>query len=76
VCATHTLVTDFLESFWLRALAASVIAEVASIEDSIAATAVVEGNGDNGIDAISVDPAEKVCYTVQAKWVKSSARGC
>jgi hypothetical protein len=57
--------------FLTRALAAFVIAEFASLDDQAAAGAVVDGGGDNGIDAIYFDPAEKICYIVQAKWVKS-----
>lgn len=63
---------DDLENFFLtRSLAAFVIAELAHVDDKIAAKAVVDGGGDNGIDAFYFDSAERVCYLVQSKWVQN-----
>jgi hypothetical protein len=60
------------ENFALtRSLAAFSLAQVARIDDAIAADAVVDGPQDNGIDAIFYDPAEKTCYVVQSKWIHS-----
>jgi hypothetical protein len=60
------------DSFVLtRSLAAFALAQVASIDDAVAADAVVDGAQDNGLDAIYYDPTEKVCYLVQAKWIHS-----
>jgi hypothetical protein len=54
-----------------RALAAFTVAELAGVNDQIAASCVVDGGGDNGIDAIYYDAAEKVCWVVQSKWINS-----
>jgi hypothetical protein len=54
-----------------RSLAAFTIAELAGINDQIAASCVVDGGGDNGIDAIYYDAAEKICWILQSKWVNS-----
>jgi hypothetical protein len=60
------------ENFFLtRGLAAFVIAELSGCEDRVAAAAVLDGGGDNGIDALYFDPSELVCYLVQSKWIKS-----
>jgi len=58
------------ENFFLtRSLSAFVIAELAKIDDKIAAKAVVDGSKDNGIDAFYFDTTERVCYLVQSKWI-------
>lgn len=63
---------DDLENFVLtRGLAAFVIAELAQVDDKIAAKAVVDGAKDNGIDAFYFDATERVCYLVQSKWIHS-----
>ena len=54
-----------------RGLAAFVIAELSGADDKIAAASVVDGFGDNGIDALYFDAPERVCYLVQSKWVKN-----
>jgi hypothetical protein len=60
------------ENFVLtRSLAAFSLAQVANIDDAVAADAVVDGPQDNGIDAILYEPGEKVCYVVQSKWIGS-----
>lgn len=54
-----------------RSLAAFLIAELAKVDDARAASCVVDGFMDNGIDAIYYDRTEHVCYLVQSKWIKS-----
>ncbi|MBK5294480.1 MAG: hypothetical protein JJE04_22720 [Acidobacteriia bacterium] len=54
-----------------RSLAAFSLAQIAAIDDSVAADAIVDGSQDNGIDAIYYDPAENVCYVIQSKWINS-----
>jgi hypothetical protein len=59
---------DDLENFFLtRSLAAFVIAELARVDDKIAAKAIVDGSKDNGLDAFYFDPTERVCYLIQSK---------
>jgi hypothetical protein len=61
---------DDLENFFLtRSLAAFVIAELAQVDDKIAAKAIVDGSKDNGIDAFYFDATDRVCYLVQSKWI-------
>jgi hypothetical protein len=61
---------DDLENFFLtRSLSAFVIAELAHIDDKIAAKTVVDGSKDNGIDAFYFDSTERVCYLIQSKWI-------
>ena len=60
-----------MENFFLtRSLAAFVIAELARIDDRLAAASVVDEYKDDGIDAFYFDRAEGVCYLVQSKWIK------
>jgi len=54
-----------------RCLAAFVIAELADADDVAAAQAVTDGSGDNGIDAVYYDTAEKNCFLVQSKWISN-----
>jgi hypothetical protein len=54
-----------------RSLAAFVVAELGNIDDISAASAITDGTGDNGIDAVYYDAAEKNCFLVQSKWVSS-----
>jgi AIPR protein len=62
--------TEDQENFFLtRSLAAFLVAELAEVDDKIAAKAVVDGSGDNGIDAFYFDATERVCYLVQSKWI-------
>ena len=51
-----------------RALATFAIASEADLSPDVAATAVVDGFDDNGIDAVFYSAAEKVLYISQAKW--------
>lgn len=41
------------------------------MDDVAAAQSVIDGTGDNGIDAVYYDAAEKNCFLVQSKWVSS-----
>src|SRR6266511_583263 len=52
-----------------RALAAYSISLLAGVEPAAAASAVVDGFGDNGIDAVYFDPTERKLYVVQSKWM-------
>ncbi len=52
-------------------MAAFSIAELSDIDDAAAAQCVTDGSGDNGIDAIYYDAAERNCLLVQAKWVST-----
>jgi len=59
------------ENFFLtRSLSALTIAELAGVDDRIAAASVVDGSNDNGIDAFYFDSSEHVCYLVQSKFSK------
>lgn len=51
-----------------RGLAAWVLTQTAGVSDQDAADSVTDGFGDNGIDAILVDPENSVVYLVQSKW--------
>jgi hypothetical protein len=44
---------------------------VSDVEPSVAASHVVDGFNDNGIDALYFDVAEKRFYVVQSKWISS-----
>jgi hypothetical protein len=65
--------TDRENFFLTRALAAFVIAELAKVDDAVAASSVVDGGSDNGIDAFFFDRSERVCYVVQSKFIKSGS---
>lgn len=54
-----------------RSLAAFAVAELSGLDDVAAAQAVTDGTGDNGIDAVYYDLAEKNCLLVQSKWISS-----
>ena len=54
-----------------RSLAAFLLAELGGLDDVGAAQGVTDGTGDNGIDAVYFDAAEKNCFLVQAKWISS-----
>ena len=54
-----------------RGLAAFVVSEIGGAEDAAAAAAVVDGTGDNGIDAVYYDSFSRTCFLVQTKWVSS-----
>lgn len=59
------------DAFLTRGLAAFVIAELCGVEDKVAAASVVDEWGDDGIDSLHFDAAERLCYLVQSKWIKS-----
>lgn len=58
-------------AFLTRSLAAFSITQLAGIDDIIAATCIVDGYDDNGIDAIYFDNNDKKVYIVQSKWMHS-----
>jgi hypothetical protein len=59
-----------LENFFLtRALAAYSIQHHTQVPANIAAESVVDGGGDNGIDAIYYDVHSKCLFLVQSKWI-------
>lgn len=66
------------ENFFLtRSLAAFVIAELANVDDKIAAKAIVDGSKDNGVDAFYFDPtrASLLPRTVQVDPQRESECG-
>lgn len=60
--------------FLTRSLAAFSLAQIAEIDDCIAAAHVIDGFDDNGIDAIYFDNNSKVVYIVQSKWIQSGKK--
>ncbi|MBE3602531.1 AIPR family protein [bacterium] len=54
--------------FLTRSLSAFAIAELANIDDRVAAAGVVDGDDDDGIDAFYFDVSDHTCYLVQSKW--------
>ena len=62
------------QTFLTRALAAQAIQRICGVGDETAATAVTDGTGDNGIDAVYVDPSDTVVL-VQAKWSTAGTGG-
>ena len=54
-----------------RSLAAFSIAELGNLDDLAAAQCVTDGSGDNGIDSVYYDAAERNCLIVQSKWISS-----
>lgn len=60
--------TDLEKNQLSRAIAAAAIKISADTDDSIAASSVVDGGSDNGIDAIHFDAQAKTLFLVQAKW--------
>lgn len=59
-----------LENFFLtRGLAAYSLQHHSQITPRTAAESIVDGSGDNGIDAIYYDPKSKYLYFVQSKWI-------
>ncbi|MBI2280341.1 MAG: AIPR family protein [Bacteroidetes bacterium] len=63
---------DNIDNFFLtRALAAYSIQHHTQISTVIAAESVVDGSGDNGIDAVYYDIHTKCLFLVQSKWIHS-----
>jgi hypothetical protein len=59
-----------LENFFLtRGLAAYSLQHHSQITPRTAAESIVDGSGDNGIDAIYYDAKSKYLYFVQSKWI-------
>jgi hypothetical protein len=54
-----------------RSLAAFSIAELGNVDDQTAVQCVTDGTGDNGINSVYYDAAERNCLLVQSKWVSS-----
>lgn len=61
------------EHFLTRSLAAFSISQTAMIEPSVAATSIVDGADDNGIDAVFHDSSTKRLFVCQSKWIKSGS---
>jgi hypothetical protein len=55
-------------AFLQRALAAYALESLALVDPAAAAGGVVDGFGDNGIDAVLYEQVEKTVYVIQAKW--------
>ena len=51
-----------------RSLAAFAISHFAGLEPADAASAVTDGSGDNGVDALHYDRASRTLFVVQSKW--------
>jgi AIPR protein len=51
-----------------RSIAVAAIRMLADVEYSVASNAIVDGEKDNGIDAIYYDPQVKILFMVQSKW--------
>jgi hypothetical protein len=66
---------DRQAAFLSRALAAACLKGIANVEAKRAADAVVDGFGDNGLDAIMFDQAEDIFYFVTSKW-SADGSGC
>lgn len=58
-------------AFLTRSLSAFALAQLAGINDNLAAACVVDGYDDNGIDAIYYDNTDNKVYIVQSKWMES-----
>src|SRR5712691_4277857 len=68
----NTAAADQKESCRLtRGLAAFAVVELSNLDDIAAAQVVTDGTGDNGIDGVYYDLAEKNCILVQSKWISS-----
>ncbi len=59
--------------FLTRSLAAYAVSILAETDPDISAQSVVDGDGDNGIDAIHYDPSTKNLFLVQSKWIAKGA---
>ena len=58
-------------NFLTRSQAALALSHIAGIDKHIAATSIVDGFDDNGIDAIYFDEVIRTVYVVQSKWMES-----
>lgn len=56
------------KGFLTRSLAAYSIKHLAGLSEDLSATCVIDGSGDNGIDAVCFDGDERTLFLVQAKW--------
>ena len=67
-------VTVARSSFLTRALAAQALQRLTGVDAAAAGAAVTDGSGDNGVDAVYVDPHD-VVLLVQAKWDRNGTAG-
>jgi hypothetical protein len=51
-----------------RPIAVAAIKMLADVDYAVAANAIVDGEKDNGLDAIYYDPQNKTLFLVQSKW--------
>lgn len=58
-------------AFLSRGLAAYALSQIARLSPLRASQGIVDGFDDNGIDAIHYDPADKIMYVGQSKWMTS-----
>lgn len=56
-----------------RGLAAWVVEELSGCTEDAAAASVVDGYGDNGLDAIHIDEPSGIVYLVQSKWSQNGS---
>jgi hypothetical protein len=63
--------TDLESHLLSRAVAATAIRILAGTDDSTAASTIVDGSNDNGIDAIYYDTKDRTLFLVQSKWSSS-----
>lgn len=61
------------DAFLSRSLSAYALCVLAEAEPSVAATHVVDGFGDNGIDAVYFDSDGGKLFVVQSKWIHSGS---
>jgi len=61
-------------AFLTRALAAQAVQRLTGTDAATAGKAVTDGSGDNGIDAVYIDP-DNVVVLVQTKWSKAGTGG-
>lgn len=57
------------DAFNSRAIAAYALYALAEVNREVAAKAVVDGQDDNGIDALFFDKKQKTLWVIQAKWI-------
>jgi hypothetical protein len=61
------------KAFYSRGLAAYTLHTIGSADLDLAVKSVVDGFGDNGVDAIYFDRVQKVLWLVQSKWIESGS---
>ena len=63
------------QAFLSRALAALVVRDLTGCDSASAATSVIDGRDDIGIDAVAVDESASHLWLVQSKWSDSGRAG-